>query len=310
MGRDEHYDTEVLAQGGGGGGGGGGAADDFDSTEEDYSTRTYTGALEYELAPAPGVRLVSGYSVSWFDPDGASSDRAGNGLVGVAWDVREGTRLRASFSRRHRFPSIRQLFEYEAGNPELVTETSRTWEVGLEQSLPKNSRVSLVGFYSDVDGYIEKIDATDQFENNDTYRMRGFELEAQTRFAPGLDLRGSYSLLDTEDRSSGAFRDDLQNRPRQRVSFEGRYRFKSGLSLQASVDRVVDSYVYASRRASYRQSSLDDYTLVSGRIGQALFNGRGAVYVLVENLLDEDYESSYGFPQRGRTWGAGVEMRF
>jgi len=328
QGRDEYYDAEGFAQdvsadgGGGGGGGGGGSRYEIRPIDSDSSTRTYTGAIEYEAAPIPGVRVVAGYSVSWFDAEGAcvdrtgsreradSSDRAGSGLIGVAWDVREGTRLRASVSRRHRFPSIRQLFEYEAGNPGLVTETSRTWEVGIEQVLPKNSRVALVGFTSDVDDYIEKLDESDMFENNDSYRMRGLELEARTRPFPGLDLRGSYALLDTEDRSSGAFRDELQNRPRQRVTFEGRYRFKRGLSLQASVDRVVDSYLYTRGKPPYEQSSLDDYTLVNGRIGQELFGGRGAFYVLVENLLDEDYESSYGFPQRGRTWGAGVELRF
>jgi outer membrane cobalamin receptor len=328
LGRDESYDSEGFVQdvrvsgggggggggggsggGGGGGSGGGGATYEIRPIDVDRTTRTFTGAIEYEAALPLGVRLVAGYSLSWFDPDGASGDRAGSGLMGVAWDVRDGTRLRASVSRRHRFPSIRQLFEYEAGNPALRTETSRTWEVGIEQSLPKNSRVTLVGFYSDVDDYIEKLDESRLFENSETYRMRGFELEVQTRFRPGLDLRSSYSLLDTEDRSPGAWRDDLQNRPRHRLTFQGRYRFARGLSVQGSVDRVVDSYVYT-RGEPYEQGSLDDYTLINGRVSQDLLDGRAALYVMVENLLDENYEDSYGFPQRGRTLGAGIELRF
>jgi outer membrane cobalamin receptor len=72
---------------------------------------------------------------------------------------------------------------------------------------------------------------------------------------------------------------------------------------------VADSYLYT-RSEPYDQGSLDDYTLINGRVSQDLLDGRAALYVMVENLLDENYEDSYGFPKRGRTLGAGIELRF
>jgi outer membrane cobalamin receptor len=309
LGRHEDYEAEGTVRDVRLSNGGGGGRYGLRPIDEDRSTRTFTGALEYENWLRDDVLFVTGYGVSWFDPDGASTDRAGNALLGAAWDVREGTRLRASVSRKHRFPSIRQLFEYEAGNPRLHTETTRTWELGIEQTLPGRSRIELTGFFSDIDDYIEKLKEGDVFENSEEYRLRGFELEAETRFRPDLQLRAGYSFLDTEDRSHGAERDELQNRPRHRLTFEGRYRFALGLGLQASVTRVVDSYTY-SRTEPLQQGSLDDYTLVSARLAQDLLGGRGVLYLVGENLLDEDYEDSYGFPQRGRTLRIGAELRY
>ena len=82
----------------------------------------------------------------------------------------------------------------EYGNPDLETEKSYNYELGIEQGLPLNSRVSLTGFRSDVKNYIEKLFNDVPYENNDEYRFQGIELTAETQFMKNLMLRARIYL--------------------------------------------------------------------------------------------------------------------
>ena len=50
-----------------------------------------------------------------------------------------GTRLRGSAAHKLRFPSIRQLYDVDGGNPDLEEERCWCFEVGIEQRLPCKS---------------------------------------------------------------------------------------------------------------------------------------------------------------------------
>ena len=105
----------------------------------------------------------------------------------------------------------------------------------VEQALPLNSRVALNGFLSDVDEYIEKPNNDDYFQNNDKYRFQGFEVTAETRFIERLMLRLGYTFMDTEDKSPNSGKDELQYRPRHKLTLEGKYTFYFGFSAYANV---------------------------------------------------------------------------
>nr|WP_319491482.1 TonB-dependent receptor [uncultured Desulfobacter sp.] len=58
------------------------------------------------------------------------------------------------------------------------------------------------------------------------------------------------------------------------------------------------------------QRDLGDITLVDLKIEQRVYKEFCSLYAGVDNLFDEDYEESYGFPQVGRTAYAGMKIRF
>jgi outer membrane cobalamin receptor len=311
LGRREDYEADgEIRDVPHGGGGGGGTTYDLRGVDEDWATRTYTAALEWAFTPIEPVDLVLSYAQNRFDPDSASHDVAGSYLVGAAWQATGSTRLRTSFGRRNRFPSIRQLYDIERGNPDLRTESSRVLEVGVEQGLPGNSRIAITSFVTWVDDFIERSELTDLYENSQEFRYRGFEVSGETRFWPQLLVRVGYAYLDTEDRSDGAERDEIQNLPRHRVSLDVRYHLESlGVDLQGSVLRVADAYIYE-RTDLTSQASMDDYTRVDLKLSKDLLRGRAAVYLAAMNLFDEGYQEEYGFPEPGRTLRFGAEYRF
>jgi len=290
------------------GGGGGGKTYTFRSFDNDRDIAIYNTSIEYELSLLKNLGVVLGYSHHWFEKeDNKSNDKSGF-LVGFHYDISENTRLKSSVAQKIRFPSIRQLYDENAGNPKLVNEKSYNYEVGVEQKLPWKSIVCLTGFLMDVDDFIEK-DAANVYQNHDEYRFQGFELTVETFFCENLMLRIGYTFLDTKDRSEETEVDELEHRPENKITFEGNYRFDCGLSTYLNVMHITDQYHY-SNKSPLVKKGLNDYTLVNLKLDQELIADRFNIYLGVDNLFDEDYEESYGFPQTGQTVYGGIKFQF
>lgn len=267
----------------------------------------YSAALEYEVVFLKNLGLVLGYSHNWLEKD-ERDDNDGSYLVGAHYDIHENTRIKASFARKIRFPDIRQLYDPDRGDPDLKTEKSNNYEVGIEQKLPLNSKATLTVFLIDVDDYIEFIETvSDRFVNFNEYQFKGVELTAENRCVKNLLLRIGYTYTYTKDKSPNTERDELQYRPKHTVAFEDKYSFDFGLSVYMNVMHVADQVFY-SRTTPVEKKKLNDYTLVSIKINQELLKGRLNLYIGADNIFDEDYEESYGFPQPGRFIYGGIKV--
>lgn len=305
-------DVSLTASGGGGGKGGGGGG----STVKTYEVRTvsdaralqrYAMALEHEWRPSGRTGVAFGYARHWLNKDSAGSDATWAASAGAFADLTSRTRLRVAAARNVRFPTIRQLYDEDGGDPALRTERSTTAELGVEQSLARTIRVALTAFRTDVRDYIERPASDLPFSNNDSYRFAGIEATAEVSIR-SMVLRGRYTHLDTEDRSPGSDRGQLQYRPRHRASIEGRYGFAFGLSASVSVMRVSDQVYYA-RQEPITSRRLPDYTLAGARLQQTFAGGLASLYAGADNLFDERYEEEYGSPQATRVIYAGLTIR-
>ncbi len=267
----------------------------------------YALALEYDLTLFKDLCLVAGYSHHWQKKDLGSDDDKGSYLLGASYDLTQTTILRASYARKIRFASIRNLYEKPSGNDELTTEQSDNYEAGITQQLPWDMTADLVFFLNDVDNYIAKNDATDKYENNDEYRFKGVEAMLSKAFLETGMIRLGYSYLDTKDKSAGSQVNELEYRPKHKISLAANYTFDFGLTAYASFMHVKDQYTYDN---NYNQRKLDDFSIVDVKLEQNLLKEMWVVYAGVDNLLDENYEESYGFPQAGRTAYVGMKVKF
>jgi vitamin B12 transporter len=281
----------------------------FESLDQENDVEYYSTALQYEVSPLQKTGLVLGYSYHWFDKDEGKGDSRPSFMVGAHYDPLQGTRIRASAARTIRFPSIQQLYDPQSGNLDLTTEKSNNYEVGVDQELPFKSRVSLTGFQSDVKDYIEKNDATNLYENYQKYRFKGVEVSLENRLIKALYLKVGYTYMETKDLSAGTEVDQLQYRPRDKVTFEVQYHFPFDLSVSADMLYVGNQYYYSKKSPLIKQE-LDDFTVFDMKLEQALLHDRVSLYVGAKNLFDQNYEESYGFPQAGRTVYGGVTVRF
>jgi outer membrane receptor protein involved in Fe transport len=298
---------EAAEDGGGGGGGGGGstAAVVIEGTSVDRAVWQYGAALEYEARPAQGVGATAGVVYRRFEGEGREDDAAGVSLGAYA-DVSPAARVRAAYGHRFRFPTLRQLFDAASGNPTLEPESADVYELGADLTPSPRATIGVTLFRADARNFIERPQDAPLFENAERYRFSGMELEVTGRPAPRLFTRARYTWLDAEDRTPGREGLPLQYRPRHVVS--GEIRYGLGSLTAAGTLQYVAGQVYETRREPLVQADLPDFALVGLRLAQRLGATPVAAFLGVDNLLDEAYEQSYGFPQAGRTVYLGLDL--
>jgi len=267
----------------------------------------YNVALEYEVALGGKAGMVAGMGYHVQDRSSGGDEDAYSYLIGFHFDPVVGTRLKINHARKVRFPSIKQLYDIDSGNEDLDAEHTMHYELGVEQALPGKTLFSLTGFINDAKDFIEKDEVTEINKNADEYMFHGFEVALENEAIDDLLLRLSYSYLESEDRSSDSDIHQLQNRPRDRVTFESVYDTPWNMTAQASVQYVANQYSYDDDANQRRTPA---FTLVDVKLTQKLLEEALELYVGVNNLFDEDYEQSYGFPQPGRYVYGGVEYHF
>ena len=170
--------------------------------------------------------------------------------------------------------------------------------------------VKWIAFWqSDIKDFIEKDNITDVFENRDKLRFKGVDIDGGYQFTDKLTINAGLGFLSAEDKSSDATTERLQYRPSHKASLQAIYQLTPQWQLSGDIIRI-GSQNYFNRKDSAIRDKLDSFELVNTRLKYTLANQKADFYVGVENLLDEDYSTSYGYPQAGRFVYTGVNLRW
>jgi iron complex outermembrane receptor protein len=296
----------------------------FSTTEpnQEQSQRTWSVAAENTFHITITFDLVTGVSYDKYKiteaqeynttrglfeyPKGGSD--AANYQAAAIWRYSPAAQLHLSISDRARFPVIFELYSTRFGtatpNPDLGPERATNVEAGWAYNQRNRFRVAGTAFYSNVRDLIQTVvlpDTTTQTQNVGTGDFYGVEgsVEAQTsaRLAGGANYtflhRTITDALQPNLPPTGAPTHKaflfLTWRPADRVTVTP--------NLEVAGDRWSDvnpppAFPYL-RTGAYRLLNLDaKYTLVRGFELAAGFT----------NLLDENYELVWGFPQPGRAF--------
>ena len=289
-------------------------------------TTGYNSTSLYETAPEHGGDRIDGIYGQWqttlfdavtltggvrADHDREFGDHTSFKLAG-AWQVLDGTTLRANLGDGFKAPSLYQLFSpYSNPLEKLKPETATGWEAGIDQRIA-GIRLSLTYFERRTANQIDFFScyygvsspACDlramqggYYYNVDRSRAKGVEAEIAARLAEGLDLNLSYANLSDIDLSTGL---QLARRPYDSGSAYLTWQALPDLTLGAGVDyvgrrfddaahaTVLDGAARVKLFASYK---LDEHFELFGR---------------VENLGDDLSEPAAGYGAMPRAFYAGV----
>ena len=250
--------------------------------------------------------------------------------AGIAYALPTGTRLRGAFGTAFKEPTFHENYSegYSRGNPDLHPERSRSWEVGIEQSV-RDGRITLAATYFDqrfrdmIQYRTVPVESNEpNYENIARADVSGIELEATLAPLPGLAARLGYTRLDSEVVDAG-FQEGpdaefvngqrLIRRPDHSARLDMRYALGSRGAFDLGVRYVggrddLDFSEWPSKRVQ-----LPAYTLVD--LGTELrlvpaADRRPAITAMlrVENLLDESYQEIVHFRTRGRALTVGVRV--
>ncbi len=203
----------------------------------------------------------------------------------VAWGVElpRSLRFTASYGTAFSAPTFNDLYWPDAGDENLKPEESESVEIGLSGD-HAGVQWSASLYQTDIENLISGWPP----ENVDEARIRGLELTAATRIA-NWDLSTSLDLMDPKDRDT----DELLNRRARKV-------------FNLSADRDFGAYalggsLHAVGKRNDGSNRLGGYTTVDLRGSYALGND-WSLKAKVENLLDEEYQTAYGYNQPDRTY--------
>ncbi|GGN52760.1 TonB-dependent receptor [Novosphingobium indicum] len=252
------------------------------------------------LHPLAGLTLNGGLRYDDNSDFGDKTTFAANG----AWVIGSGVDapvLRASYGEGFKAPSLYQLYT-NAGFRALDPETSKGWDVGIEQPFAEGTgRFTLTYFDRKTKNLIDYDFANWNYYNVGRARAQGVELGMQVANWNGFDVNLSYTYLDATDETTGA---RLARRPKSNFYASLDKAWDLGLRLGA------DLRVGGGRYDDMANSQYVDGHLVVGLRSAFAVTDNIEVYGRVENLFDEHYEvvRTYGTPGRSAYAGVRVKM--
>ncbi len=272
--------------------------------------------------PLGELTLTGGVRHDEHDDFGGNTSLAGNVAYRLGHD---GPLFRASYAEGFRAPSLVDLDDrpFGFGTPDLLPETAKSYEIGVDQSLIDNAvQISLTAFQRDTRNQIafaacpvapdpapavctsgnRPFGTTLNIERN---RTRGLEAILSISPVERFRIDANYTYLDTENQSSGTnFGNELARRPASSLYLNAHYQTSFGLSLGADLQMVGDSF---DDLANDRR--LDGYTLAGVRASMPVIASI-ELYGRIDNLFDVTYETASDFGSPGRSASIGARARF
>jgi vitamin B12 transporter len=229
-----------------------------------------------------------------------------SGRLAAAWRVTDATTLRAVAATGFRAPSLYELNSTLYGNAALQPETSTSFELGIEHQFGGGSFVKATGFYTQIDDLIQFVTLTSfpqpftgQYQQvSGTSTTKGIELSGVWALRDGLDLFGAYTFTDAID-ATGA---PVLRVPGHDLIVGLGADLTTRLGGELTVQHVAD-------RPDDFGTVMPDYTVVNAALSYDITDTTEA-YLRIENLLNEDYETTAGFNASDRAVYVGLRASF
>ena len=184
----------------------------LDDRRQSYNWALY---VQDEMVLHERLILNAGLRHDHYDTFGGTT----NPRIGLIYKPFEKTTVKLLHGAAFRAPNAYELFWRQSGvskaNPRLAPETNDSTELVVERYIGNRLRVGAIGFYYHVNDLItQQTDPEDDllvYNNVDSMRAKGLELEAETKSAAGYHSRVSYTFQSSRDTQTWS---RLTNSPR------------------------------------------------------------------------------------------------
>ena len=301
---------------------------------------SYTGsvATEHEFFADWGLTAVVGASYDWFevteaeetlfddndlfagqsDLDEADPEGEFNPMAGLSWELPDTTRLYGSVAKKTRFPTLGQLYSGRSGNPDLESEQSINYTLGVQRSFAELFHVRVEGFHHDISDWISRDYYEDEFTGERVYTnvedvdMYGFELGLELTPMQNMSVKLDYTYNDAQNESAKAVTDKVAGVPENKFVLSLSALIPT-IDVQLDLQGIYVDEIYedlpTTDSADVELTDINGHFIMKGRISKEI-GEHFAAYIECENLFDKDYASEIGFPSPGRNAVIGIKASF
>jgi outer membrane receptor for ferrienterochelin and colicins len=267
--------------------------------------------LQDEYSIRTNLVLNAGARYDYFSAFGSTI----NPRAALIYSPVDETTLKLIYGQAYRAPNDFENSYNATGYKHVGTldpESVRSYEIVYEQGLPGRLRLTVSGFYEQIqDLIVNDTDAADGkifWRNLDSVDTRGFEAELEGHWNSGIRARASYTLAHAQD-----------NQRKQRLSNSPLHMLKAQITAPVWPEKVFLSLeaLGTSERYTARRGTAGAYAVLNATLfSRHLFKGLEAS-VSIYNLLDRSYGDVVSedflqevIPQDGRSFRLKLTYSF
>ncbi len=215
-----------------------------------------------------------------------------------------------SYSTAYITPSLFQLYDPLYGNEELEPEENVTIEGGLEFTIGQSTRISALYFTRNEQNFVDFVTVdpelfTFQYRNiTDEFNTSGIEVELFQKLGEHFQVSANYTNTQPDDRFALRIPEHKAN---ARIGYTPDAKTNLGITFQHVGER--DDSFFNSETFESETVTLDSFNLIDFNASRQ-FTDNIKVFVVLTNLLNEEYEELFRFQTRGRNWRIGFALDF
>ena len=215
-------------------------------------------------------------------------------MFGASYILNNSTSFKASASKGFRSPTVMEMFLY-APNPDLKPERVINYELSWLQSLLENKlQIELTAFLVNGENLIQIVPPLVTMRQNiGTFSNIGIEFSGKYNITNEITLQGNYSFVDADKILLAA--------PRHQANLSLNWAYKIW-NFNISAQQVSQLY---SRITPTPVS--ESYSLVNARVSVQALKWLN-VFVMGNNLLNQQYEINYGYPMPSTYFNTGFKV--
>jgi vitamin B12 transporter len=219
------------------------------------------------------------------------------------------TKIKATYGTGFKAPSLYSLYDPNYGNPNLKSEKSSGWEIGLEQYFIDYKILIGANYFNNKFKNLFGSDINFRTININKAEANGIELYADAIINSTFDLNANYTYTNSVDKSPGIEENlsSIIRRPKHKGSLKLNYNFLGTANAGLSVNYIGNKYDRDFSFFPAKKVKLANYTLFDLSASYRLTNYL-QVYGIVKNLTDKRYEDIYGYGTLGRTAYLGIKL--
>lgn len=284
---------------------------DSNDSAPEYERRRHSLAAEYQGTYFDALDLQAGVRHDWNN----RFENAWSWSVGASWRVQNTPlRLHASAGEGIVNPSYLELYGNPAwgmaGNPDLMAERNRGFDIGAELTLWQDRATIDVTWFKEAItdeityAYGAGPGGQSIYVNQSGRSPRhGFEVSSLVQPLDNLDFRLAYTWLMARDPD----RTVEVRRPRHEGTLAVTWRPLDSTTLTTDIRHVAGNY--DSRYfGTPGKAKMPSYTVVN-LIGRYALTDNIDLTARAVNLFDKQYEDVWGYAKRGRTVYFGISAR-
>lgn len=252
------------------------------------------------LKPIAGLTLTGGIRHDDYSLYGGVTTFGAN----AAYSPNGGaTTVRATYAEGFRAPIMIETTG-PFGNPTLLPETAKSYDIGVEQRLVDGAILLSATYYDRRTRNLITFDgATNKSQNIGFARAKGVELGIALNPTDTLAMQANYTLVDAKDKNGVA----LLKRPRHNVNAS--IDWKSPIKLKLGVSLALHGDTMDFSPTGYAPEVLEGYSRADIRATYPV-SDKVEFYGRIENLFDASYQTALGFNTPGRSAYAGIRVKY